>query len=213
MFVEQILPGAMLRKLTEEEMTEYRRPFVEPGEGRRPTLTWPRQIPINVEPADVDEIIRSYGEWLSESSVPKLFIKGEPGALLASRPPLEFCRSWPSQAAHAYRHQLVPAHDQRGLSSGRNERERAGCLIRRCGTGGGAGDAGAPQLLTSDRHRACHWRGLCHSRHDGIALARSPSSLKAWHSRTTFPLLASARCCRSARLHFRAGRQASSNCC
>jgi haloalkane dehalogenase len=103
MFVEQILPGAMLRKLTDEEMTEYRRPFAEPGEGRRPTLTWPRQIPINGEPADVEEIIRSYGEWLSESSVPKLFIRGEPGALLASRPPLEFCRSWPSQAESTVR--------------------------------------------------------------------------------------------------------------
>ena len=103
MFVEQILPGAILRKLTDEEMTEYRRPFAEPGEGRRPTLTWPRQIPINGEPADVEEIIRSYGEWLSESSVPKLFIRGEPGALLASGPPLEFCRSWPSQAESTVR--------------------------------------------------------------------------------------------------------------
>lgn len=98
MFVEQILPGAMFRKLTDEEMREYRRPFAEPGEGRRPTLAWRRQIPIDGEPADVAEIIRSYGDWLSQTSVPKLFMKGEPGALLASGPPLEFCRSWPSQS-------------------------------------------------------------------------------------------------------------------
>jgi haloalkane dehalogenase len=103
MFVEQILPGAVLRKLSDEEMAEYRRPFAEPGEGRRPTLTWPRQIPIDGEPADVVEIVRSYGDWLSQSSVPKLFFKGEPGALLAGGPPLEFCRAWPAQTESTVR--------------------------------------------------------------------------------------------------------------
>lgn len=103
MFVEQMLPGAMFRKLTAEEMPEYRRPFAEPGENRRPTLTWPRQIPIDGQPAEVAEIIRSYADWLSQSSVPKLFVKGEPGALLASGPSLEFCQSWSSQSESTVR--------------------------------------------------------------------------------------------------------------
>ena len=96
-FVERALPGSVLRQLTEEEMAEYRRPFVEPGESRRPTLTWPRQIPIDGEPADVDAIVRSYSQWLSTSQIPKLFIRGEPGAVLGSGPGVDFCRSWPQQ--------------------------------------------------------------------------------------------------------------------
>jgi haloalkane dehalogenase len=96
-FVERALPGSMLRKLSDEEMAEYRRPFLEPGEGRRPTLTWPRQIPIDGEPANVDAIVGAYSEWLSTSAVPKLFIKGEPGAILGSGPIVDFCRSWPRQ--------------------------------------------------------------------------------------------------------------------
>jgi haloalkane dehalogenase len=97
LFVERALPGSVLRQLTDEEMTEYRRPFLEPGEGRRPTLSWPRQIPIDGEPADVDAIVGAYAEWLSTSPVPKLFVKGEPGAILTQGKALEFCRSWPEQ--------------------------------------------------------------------------------------------------------------------
>ena len=96
-FIEKILPGAILRTLSTEEMTEYRRPFVEPGEGRRPTLTFPREIPIEGEPADVAEIVSAYGAWLAKSNVPKLFIKAEPGALLAVGANLATARSWPSQ--------------------------------------------------------------------------------------------------------------------
>ena len=96
-FVERALPGSVLRQLTEEEMAEYRRPYVEPGESRRPTLAWPRQIPIDGQPADVDAIVRSYSQWLSTSQIPKLFIKGEPGAVLGSGPGVDFCRSWPQQ--------------------------------------------------------------------------------------------------------------------
>jgi haloalkane dehalogenase len=96
-FIEKILPGAILRKLTAEEMAEYRRPFAEPGEGRRPTLTWPREIPIDGEPADVTELVSSYAAWLSKSEVPKLFIKAEPGALLAGGANLDTARSWPAQ--------------------------------------------------------------------------------------------------------------------
>jgi haloalkane dehalogenase len=96
-FIEKILPGAILRTLSAEEMAEYRRPFTEPGEGRRPTLTFPREIPIEGQPADVSEIVSAYGAWLAESNVPKLFIKAEPGALLAVGENLATARSWPSQ--------------------------------------------------------------------------------------------------------------------
>lgn len=95
-FVEQVLPEAILRGLSEEEMAVYRRPYRQPGEGRRPTLTWPREIPIEGEPADVVEIVKNYGGWLSTSHVPKLFINAEPGAILTSRQ-RDFCRSWPNQ--------------------------------------------------------------------------------------------------------------------
>ena len=72
LFVEAILPASVLRSLTEVEMAEYRRPFSEPGESRRPTLTWPRQIPIDGEPADVAAIVGDYAAWLPTSDVPKL---------------------------------------------------------------------------------------------------------------------------------------------
>ena len=95
-FVEGVLPSAVIRDLSAEEMDEYRRPFVEPGETRRPTLTWPREIPIEGEPADVVEIIRDYGQWLAASDVPKLFVNAEPGAILTG-PQRDFCRTWPQQ--------------------------------------------------------------------------------------------------------------------
>ena len=96
LFVERVLPGSVLRELSEEEMSVYRRPFTEPGEGRRPTLTWPRQIPIDGEPADVTDIVETYAEWLEKSKIPKLFINAEPGALLTGAQ-REFCRRWPNQ--------------------------------------------------------------------------------------------------------------------
>ncbi len=95
-FVERVLPGSIKRDLSEEEMAEYRRPFSEPGEDRRPTLTWPREIPIEGEPADVTEIVGSYAAWLRESPVPKLLINAEPGAILVGEQ-REFCRTWPNQ--------------------------------------------------------------------------------------------------------------------
>jgi haloalkane dehalogenase len=97
-FVEHLLPGSILRQLADAEMAEYRRPFTVPGEGRRPTLTWPRQIPIDGQPADVASVVQSYADWLARSNVPKLFIKGEPGAILAEGSALEFCRTWPAQS-------------------------------------------------------------------------------------------------------------------
>ncbi len=95
-FVERVLPGSVLRKLTDEEMTEYRRPFVKAGEDRRPTLTWPRQIPIEGQPADVVKVVEDYGRWLAHSDVPKLFINAEPGSILTG-PARDFCRTWPNQ--------------------------------------------------------------------------------------------------------------------
>src|SRR5215468_8473930 len=97
-FIEKILPNAIVRKLSEEEMAEYRRPFAEAGEGRRPTLTWPREIPIEGTPADVFEIATAYADWLAASQVPKLFVKAEPGLLIASGGAnLDFARRLPAQ--------------------------------------------------------------------------------------------------------------------
>jgi haloalkane dehalogenase len=95
-FVENILPGSILRTLTDDEMDEYRRPFAEPGERRRPTLTWPREIPIAGRPADVHEIVSGYSRWLATSDLPKLFVNADPGAILTGRQ-RELCRSWPNQ--------------------------------------------------------------------------------------------------------------------
>jgi haloalkane dehalogenase len=95
-FVERVLPSSVLRGLTEEEMAVYRAPFATPGEDRRPTLSWPRQLPIEGEPASVAGIVDDYGRWLAESPIPKLFINAEPGSILtgAAR---DFCRTWPNQ--------------------------------------------------------------------------------------------------------------------
>ena len=95
-FVERILPGSIIRDLTEQEMEVYRRPYVEAGESRRPTLTWPREIPIEGEPKDVYDIVVAYSDWLLSSDLPKLFVNAEPGAILTG-PQREFCRMWPNQ--------------------------------------------------------------------------------------------------------------------
>jgi haloalkane dehalogenase len=96
-FVERILPASVLRTLTEDEMGEYRRPFAAPGDARLPTLTWPRQIPIAGEPADVHDDCAAYATWLaSAAGLPKLFINAEPGSILTGAI-REFCRTWPDQ--------------------------------------------------------------------------------------------------------------------
>jgi len=92
---EQALTSGILRTLSEEELAEYRRPFASPGEGRRPTLTWAQENPLDGEPADVTEIENSYSEWLARSSVPKLFMNADPGAMTGSL--LNFVRTWPAQ--------------------------------------------------------------------------------------------------------------------
>ncbi len=95
MFVERILPGAILRDLSEEELAAYRRPFASPRD-RWPTLQWPRELPIEGEPADVVEIVEAYGQWLQTAPVPKLFFDADPGSILTGRL-REFCRTWANQ--------------------------------------------------------------------------------------------------------------------
>jgi haloalkane dehalogenase len=90
------LPNTMLRALTDEEMANYLRPFAEPGEGRRPMLSWARQLPFDGEPADIAEIVTTYGAWLAHSPIPKLFILSEPGTMSPSA--REFCRAWSAQS-------------------------------------------------------------------------------------------------------------------
>ncbi len=95
MFVERLLPGSILRDLTPEEHDEYRRPFLDPAD-RRPTLTWPREVPIGGDPADVVAIAQAYSDWLADSDVPKLFINADPGSILSGEL-RAFVRSWPNQ--------------------------------------------------------------------------------------------------------------------
>lgn len=96
LFVEAILPSSILRTLDAVELDEYRRPFAKPGEDRRPTLTWPRQIPLGGEPADVVAIVADYADWLSAAPVPKLFVNADPGSILVGAQ-RQFCRTWPNQ--------------------------------------------------------------------------------------------------------------------
>jgi haloalkane dehalogenase len=77
-------------------MDHYREPFRHAGESRRPTLTWPREIPVDGEPADVAAVVEAYGAWHSKSLVPKLFVNAEPGSILTGRL-RDFCRRWQNQ--------------------------------------------------------------------------------------------------------------------
>jgi haloalkane dehalogenase len=95
-FVEHVLPSAILSTLSETDMNAYRAPYLEPGESRRPTLSWPRQIPIDGEPAHMVDIVEHYGRWLAKAPVPKLFLNADPGAIITGRL-RELCRTWPNQ--------------------------------------------------------------------------------------------------------------------
>lgn len=108
-FIEVNLPATIQRTLSEEEMSAYRRPFAEPGEGRRPTLSWPRQIPFEGEPAEVAEIVAASGEWLSHNPIPKLFLRADPGNLTPSS--LAVCRAWPAQSEVGVRGLHYPQED------------------------------------------------------------------------------------------------------
>jgi haloalkane dehalogenase len=95
-FIEKILPKSIIRTLNDDEMAEYRRPFLNAGEDRRAMLSWPRQVPLDGEPAEVVEVVERYGTWLAGSHIPKLFINAEPGAILTGRM-RDVCRTWPNQ--------------------------------------------------------------------------------------------------------------------
>lgn len=96
-FVESVLPGAVIRPLGEEEMATYRAPFPD-AVARLPTLIWPRQASVDGEPADVTSIVREYAEWLSQSEMSKLFVAGEPGAVISEGSAnKQFCRTWKNQ--------------------------------------------------------------------------------------------------------------------
>ncbi|MEM7270215.1 MAG: haloalkane dehalogenase, partial [Pseudomonadota bacterium] len=99
-FVERILTASIMRELAEEEMNEYRRPFATPGEDRRPTLTWPRQIPIAGEPPEVVEVAAAYAKWMAENDIPKLFIDAQPGSILTGDV-RDFCLTWKNQTVAA----------------------------------------------------------------------------------------------------------------
>lgn len=89
-FVEQVLPGAIFRKLSQEEMDRYREPFLDPA-SRKPVWRWPNEIPIEGEPPDVVEAAQAYADWLGKSDVPKLLLYAQPGAIMRE-PLVEWCR-------------------------------------------------------------------------------------------------------------------------
>jgi haloalkane dehalogenase len=95
-FVEKVLPGGIFRELSDAEMAEYRRPYLNEGEDRRPTLSFPRQIALDGEPKEVAEVVAEYGSWLKKSPVPKLLIHGNPGAV-ENDSFRKFCSAWPNQ--------------------------------------------------------------------------------------------------------------------
>jgi haloalkane dehalogenase len=94
-FIEAVLPAGMARQLSDEEMDHYRKPFANAGESRRPTLSWPRNIPIDDQPADVASVVNDYSSWLAQSNVPKLFVNADPGSIVGGRI-RDLIRSWPS---------------------------------------------------------------------------------------------------------------------
>ena len=95
-FIERILPAAVLRQFTDEEMEHYRKPFLKPGEDRRPMLSWPRSLPLDGEPSDVVKVITENKTWLARGDVPKLFISGDPGQIVRGRI-AQAIRSWSNQ--------------------------------------------------------------------------------------------------------------------
>jgi haloalkane dehalogenase len=108
-FIEQSIVRGTLRPYTEEEMAEFRRPFLEPGESRRPMLTWPRQLPIGGEPANVIEIVENYAAWLAETQIPKLYVRADPGT--HSPRLVERVKSWPNQREITVKANHYPQED------------------------------------------------------------------------------------------------------
>jgi haloalkane dehalogenase len=95
-FIETLLPRWIIRALSEEEMNVYRRPFLNAGEDRRPMLTFPREILIGSEPKHMMEVVQDYARWMERSDTPKLFINGDPGAVIFGNL-RDYCRSWNNQ--------------------------------------------------------------------------------------------------------------------
>jgi haloalkane dehalogenase len=95
-FVETLLPQWIIRPLSGEEINVYRRPFLNPGEDRRPMLTFPREILIGGEPGHMMEIVQNYARWMETSDTPKLFINGDPGAVIFGNL-RDCCRGWNNQ--------------------------------------------------------------------------------------------------------------------
>lgn len=110
MYIESALPQMVLRKLADEEMDAYRRPFLDAGESRRPILTWCREVPFDGTPADVWGVEAAYAAWLPETRFPKLFVNAEPGAFLVGDK-REFCRAWPNQEEVTVRGLHFPQED------------------------------------------------------------------------------------------------------
>ena len=96
MFVERVLPASILRRLEPTEMEEYRRPFAGSKDDRWPTLSWPREIPVEGIPASVVKLVTAYAGWMAENTIPKLFVNADPGAILVGAQ-REFCRQWRNQ--------------------------------------------------------------------------------------------------------------------
>ena len=95
LFIEAVLPGSIIRTLSNSEMDAYRAPYLKPTH-RQPMLSWPRQIPLDGSPVNVVNLVKQYGTFMLNSQIPKLFINADPGSILVGRP-REFCRSWPNQ--------------------------------------------------------------------------------------------------------------------
>ena len=98
MFVEQLLIGGLQYYLSDDDKAEYRRPYLRPGKSRRPTLEWPRELPLGGEPADTEALVVGYTEWLrNDERIPKLFVRATPGAILANPAMLELVRGFKNQ--------------------------------------------------------------------------------------------------------------------
>jgi haloalkane dehalogenase len=96
-FVDRIPPSAVLGNLSDDEMVQYKRPYTEAGESRRPILTWPREIPIDGHASDVHQIVSDFAAWTADNEIPILFVNAGPGSILRGES-RRFCRTWKNQA-------------------------------------------------------------------------------------------------------------------
>jgi haloalkane dehalogenase len=163
-FVENVIPEQVMRTLSDEEMEKYRRPFRAPGEGRRPTLSWPREIPFEGEPADVHEIVSSYAHWLARSDVPKLFINVEPGFIVDDDTRVHPDLAAPAGGRRARTALRAGGHTRGDRPGGGEVAGRS--LLRRCRT------AAAADCDISRRARKCTSLIAAGLAHTVVAIAR-----------------------------------------